>query len=196
MRMLLVEDDPRMRALVRRGLVEQGHVVDVAGSQPAALSSWPASRPYDVMVLDVMLPGPSGIDLVRSLRQAGNRTPVLMLTARDAAADIVAGLDAGADDYLTKPFAFKRAARAAARARPPSAARARRSCCASPTCGSTSPAHTVTRGETRRRAHAHRIQPARVPDATGRARRHARAADGPALGRRARRRRATRSTRS
>src|SRR5262249_59706925 len=62
---------------------------------------------YEVMVIDVMLPGPSGLDLVRSLRLDGNRTPVLMLTARDAVTDVVAGLDAGADDYLTKPFSFK-----------------------------------------------------------------------------------------
>src|SRR6187551_1452748 len=105
MRVLLVEDDPRMRALVQRGLAEQGHAVDVAEASSHALSLARQSS-YDVMVFDVMLPGPSGIDLARSLRQAGNSTPILMLTARDAAADIVTGLDAGADDYLTKPFAF------------------------------------------------------------------------------------------
>ena len=105
MRVLLVEDDPRMRALVQRGLVEQGHAVDVAEASGPALSLARQST-YDVMVFDVMLPGPSGIDLARSLRQSGNATPILMLTARDAAADIVTGLDAGADDYLTKPFAF------------------------------------------------------------------------------------------
>jgi DNA-binding response OmpR family regulator len=105
MRVLLVEDDPRMRALVQRGLAEQGHAVDVAGASAQALTLARQST-YDVMVFDVMLPGPSGIDLARSLRNAGNSTPILMLTARDAAADIVAGLDAGADDYLTKPFAF------------------------------------------------------------------------------------------
>jgi two-component system OmpR family response regulator len=105
MRVLLVEDDPRMRALVQRGLVEQGHAVDVAASSGPALAL-ARQATYDVMVFDVMLPGPSGIDLARSLRQSGNATPILMLTARDAAADIVTGLDAGADDYLTKPFAF------------------------------------------------------------------------------------------
>ena len=105
MRVLFVEDDPRMRALVQRGLAEQGHAVDVAEASPQALSLARQSS-YDVMVFDVMLPGPSGIDLARSLRQAGNATPILMLTARDTAADIVSGLDAGADDYLTKPFAF------------------------------------------------------------------------------------------
>ena len=106
MRILFVEDDPRMRALVRRGLLEEGHAVDSAANTPAALDATGAAS-YDVMVIDVMLPGPSGLDLVRSLRRGGNLTPVLMLTARDAAADIVAGLDAGADDYLTKPFAFR-----------------------------------------------------------------------------------------
>ena len=106
MRILFVEDDPRMRLLVRRGLLEEGHVVDSAGSTPSALEL-ARETPYDVLVIDVMLPGPSGLDLVRSLRVAGNRTPALMLTARDAATDVVAGLDAGADDYLTKPFAFK-----------------------------------------------------------------------------------------
>jgi DNA-binding response OmpR family regulator len=105
MRVLFVEDDPRMRALVQRGLAEQGHAVDVAEASQTALSLTRQSS-YDVMVFDVMLPGPSGLDLTRSLRQAGNRTPILMLTARDAAADIVSGLDAGADDYLAKPFAF------------------------------------------------------------------------------------------
>ena len=105
-RILFVEDDPRMRALVRRGLIEQGLAVYVADSGPPAMDLARAAR-YDVLVLDVMLPGPSGIEVVRRLRAAGDRTPVLMLTARDAATDIVAGLDAGADDYLPKPFAFK-----------------------------------------------------------------------------------------
>jgi DNA-binding response OmpR family regulator len=94
-----------MRALVQRGLVEQGHAVDAADSGPPALELARGSI-YDVAVLDVMLPGLSGLDVVRGLRAAGDRTPVLLLTARDAAADIVAGLDAGADDYLVKPFAF------------------------------------------------------------------------------------------
>src|SRR5262245_55487102 len=106
MRVLVVEDDPRMRNLVRLGLSEGGHVVDVADSGPPALGM-SARAGYDVMVLDVMLPGASGLDVVRALRRDGNHTPVLMLTARDAAADIVARLDAGADDDLVKPFAFK-----------------------------------------------------------------------------------------
>jgi DNA-binding response OmpR family regulator len=105
-RILLVEDEPRMRALVRRGLSEHGHVVDVADSGPAALELSRAAH-FDVIVLDVMLPGLDGIEVARRLRARADRTPVLMLTARDAAADIVSGLDAGADDYLSKPFSFK-----------------------------------------------------------------------------------------
>jgi two-component system response regulator MprA len=95
-----------MQALVGRGLREQGHAVDTAGTGDAALDM-ARGQHYDAIVLDVMLPGMDGFSVVRSLRGEGNRTPVLMLTARDAAGDIVAGLDAGADDYLPKPFAFK-----------------------------------------------------------------------------------------
>ena len=106
MRILLVEDDPRMRALVRRGLVEHGHMVEVSASGPAALDAAHRGQ-FDVVVLDVMLPGCSGLEVARGLREAHNPAAVLMLTARDAVTDIVAGLDAGADDYLVKPFAFK-----------------------------------------------------------------------------------------
>lgn len=95
-----------MRALVRKGLSENGHAVDVADSGPAALEAATGSI-FDAVVLDVMLPGLSGVEVVSRLRARGNRTPVLMLTARDAAADVVSGLDAGADDYLAKPFSFK-----------------------------------------------------------------------------------------
>ena len=105
-RILLVEDDPRMLALVRRGLTEQGHAVEAADSGPAALDAARAAH-FDVIVLDVMLPGLDGTEVVRRLRARADATPVLMLTARDAAADIVSGLDAGADDYLAKPFSFK-----------------------------------------------------------------------------------------
>src|SRR4030095_2029237 len=87
MRILLVEDDPRMRALVRKGLSENGHVVDVADSGPAALEA-AAGSIFDAVVLDVMLPGFSGVEVVSRLRARGNRTPVLMLTARDGAADV------------------------------------------------------------------------------------------------------------
>ena len=105
MRILVVEDEPKMAALVRRGLIEQGHAADVAGRGEDAV--WMAeAHAYDAIVLDVMLPGMSGYDACRRLRGAGVWTPVLMLTARDAVEDRVAGLDAGADDYLTKPFSL------------------------------------------------------------------------------------------
>src|SRR5438034_3241202 len=94
-----------MAGLVRRGLREDGHAADVATRGEDAL--WLAqAHPYDAIVLDVMLPGLSGFETCRRLRNAGVWTPVLMLTARDAVDDRVAGLDAGADDYLTKPFSF------------------------------------------------------------------------------------------
>jgi len=105
MRVLIVEDELKMASLVRRGLVEEGHAADIAGTGDDAL--WMAeAHPYDAIVLDVMLPGISGFETCRQLRNAGVWTPVLMLTARDAVGDRVAGLDAGADDYLAKPFSF------------------------------------------------------------------------------------------
>jgi two-component system, OmpR family, response regulator len=103
MRVLIVEDEPKMAALVRRGLVEDGHVADVTGNGEDAI--WMAeAHPYDAVLLDIMLPGLSGYETCRRLREAGVWVPVLMLTARDAVEDRVAGLDAGADDYLIKPF--------------------------------------------------------------------------------------------
>jgi len=105
MRILVVEDERRMAELLRRGLTEEGHQVAVARDGQEGLGMALASE-FDVLVLDVMLPRMDGIALTRRLREARNQTPVLMLTARDAAADVVAGLDCGADDYLTKPFAF------------------------------------------------------------------------------------------
>ena len=105
MRVLIVEDELKMAGLVRRGLVEDGHAADVTGSGEDAV--WMAqAHPYDAIVLDVMLPGLSGFETCRRLRNEGVWTPVLMLTARDGVQDRVSGLDAGADDYLTKPFAF------------------------------------------------------------------------------------------
>jgi two-component system OmpR family response regulator len=105
MRILVVEDELKMASLIRRGLVEEGHAADVTPKGEDAL--WMAeAHPYDVVVLDVMLPGVGGFETCRRLRNAGVWTPVLMLTARDAVGDRVAGLDAGADDYLTKPFSF------------------------------------------------------------------------------------------
>lgn len=94
-----------MRALVRRGLVEQGHIVEVAASGPEAVEIAAAAE-FDVAVLDMMLPGFDGLEVVQRMRARADRTPVLMLTARDAASDIVKALDAGADDYLAKPFSF------------------------------------------------------------------------------------------
>jgi len=105
MRVLVVEDEVKMASLVRRGLTEEGHAADVAGTGEDAL--WmAAAHSYDAIVLDVMLPGRDGFETCRELRKAGVWSPVLMLTARDAVDDRVSGLDAGADDYLTKPFSF------------------------------------------------------------------------------------------
>ena len=105
MRLLVVEDDVKMAALLRRGLVEEGSAVDIARSGEDALWMAPAT-PYDAIVLDVMLPGVDGFEVCRRLRAEGIWTPVLLLTARDAVEDRVAGLDGGADDYLVKPFSF------------------------------------------------------------------------------------------
>jgi two-component system copper resistance phosphate regulon response regulator CusR len=121
MRVLLVEDDPELAEIIDSGLSEQGFTVVReatfdGGRSRAALGA------FDVIILDVLLPGGNGFDLCRTLRVRGVGTPVLMLTARDAVEDRVAGLDAGADDYLTKPFAFRELVarlRALAR-RPPS----------------------------------------------------------------------------
>ncbi len=105
MRVLIVEDQERMAGLLRRGLQGDGVAADVANRGEDAL--WMAgSTSYDAIVLDVMLPGIDGFDTCRRLRDEGVWTPVLMLTARDAIRDRVAGLDGGADDYLTKPFAL------------------------------------------------------------------------------------------
>jgi two-component system, OmpR family, response regulator len=105
MRVLIVEDEVKMASLIRRGLREEGMAADVAIKGEDAL--WMAgSTAYDAIVLDVMLPGIDGIEACRRLREAGVWAPVLMLTARDAVEDRVAGLDGGADDYLTKPFSF------------------------------------------------------------------------------------------
>lgn len=105
MRILLVEDEPHIADFVRRGLTEHGYSVDVATDGEEALA-WPSVADFDVIILDVMLPIRDGVDVCRSLRSSGVRTPVLMLTARDAVEDRVRGLDSGADDYLVKPFAF------------------------------------------------------------------------------------------
>jgi two-component system OmpR family response regulator len=104
-RVLVVEDERKMAGLLRRGLEEEGYAVDTAGDGQEAL--WlAAENTYDAVVLDVMLPDVDGFEVCRRLRDAGRWSPVLMLTARDAVPDRVSGLDAGADDYLTKPFSF------------------------------------------------------------------------------------------
>ena len=105
MRVLIVEDELRMASLIRRGLVHEGLGADIAGTGEDAV--WMAqAHAYDAIVLDVMLPGADGFETCRRLRGSGVWAPVLMLTARDAVEDRVAGLDSGADDYLVKPFAF------------------------------------------------------------------------------------------
>jgi two-component system copper resistance phosphate regulon response regulator CusR len=105
MRVLFAEDDPGVQRFVAKGLKEQAYAVDVASSGPEALEQAEINS-YDLIILDVMLPGMSGFEICRKLREAGQKVPVLMLTARDAVEDRVAGLDHGADDYLTKPFQF------------------------------------------------------------------------------------------
>jgi two-component system, OmpR family, response regulator len=105
MRVLVVEDEAKLANLVARGLREEGYAVDVAGRGEDAL--WMAhAAPYDAILLDVMLPGADGFEVCRRLRAQDVWSPILMLTARDAVGDRVTGLDAGADDYLAKPFAF------------------------------------------------------------------------------------------
>jgi two-component system copper resistance phosphate regulon response regulator CusR len=106
MRVLLVEDDPEVASVITEGLSEWGMSVSREASFAAGRSRALASS-FDVIILDVMLPGGDGFELCRALRQRGVASPVLMLTARDAVDDRVRGLDAGADDYLTKPFAFR-----------------------------------------------------------------------------------------
>jgi two-component system, OmpR family, response regulator len=105
MRILVVEDEAKMAALLRRGLEEENYAVDVAATAEDAV--WRGTgTAYDAVILDVMLPDGSGFDVLKRLRQEKCWAPVLMLTARDGVADRVAGLDGGADDYLTKPFSF------------------------------------------------------------------------------------------
>ena len=105
MQVLVVEDERRMAELLQRTLSEEGHQVVLAHDGRAGFEIARCS-PFDVIVLDVMLPSMDGMAVAKRLREAGNQTPVLMLTARDAPIDIVTGLDSGADDYLTKPFSI------------------------------------------------------------------------------------------
>ena len=106
MRALIVDDEPAVRDSLRRVLVSERYDVDVAADGPEALDLIDAAGP-DVVILDVLMPEMSGLEVCRRLRVAGNWTPVLMLTAREEISDRVAGLDAGADDYLAKPFALE-----------------------------------------------------------------------------------------
>jgi two-component system response regulator MprA len=103
---LVVDDEAAVRKAVRRALVLAGYEVDVAEGGPEALAALAGGGP-DAVVLDVLMPGVDGLEVCRRLRASGDRTPVLMLTARDSVADRVTGLDAGADDYLVKPFALE-----------------------------------------------------------------------------------------
>jgi two-component system OmpR family response regulator len=104
-RILVVEDEAKMAALIKRGLEHEGYAVDLAADGDEAL--WAAREfEFDAIVLDAMIPEPDGYEVCRTLRSEGRWTPVLLLTARDGVDDRVIGLDAGADDYLTKPFAF------------------------------------------------------------------------------------------
>jgi DNA-binding response OmpR family regulator len=106
MRLLVVEDDRSLAEALRRGLVQEGHVVDVVhdGAEGLDLAE---SGVHDAAILDVMLPEMDGMTVARKLREEGNHLPILMLTARDALPDRIKGFNAGADDYLTKPFAFE-----------------------------------------------------------------------------------------
>ncbi|CAA9345473.1 MAG: Mycobacterial persistence response regulator MprA [uncultured Nocardioidaceae bacterium] len=106
MRVLVVDDDQAVRDSMRRSLEYNGYTVDLAGDGAEALAKVPSSAP-DVIVMDVMMPRLDGLEATRALRAAGNDIPILVLTARDAVGDRVDGLDAGADDYLTKPFALE-----------------------------------------------------------------------------------------
>jgi heavy metal response regulator len=105
MRLLVVEDEPSISEWVRQGLTEFGYAVDVAEDGEEGLH-YALSADYDVLILDIMLPGMDGMQLLQTLRRLGHKTPTIMLTARDTIDDRVRGLNAGADDYLVKPFAF------------------------------------------------------------------------------------------
>lgn len=106
MRILVVEDERKISSYLKRGLEEQGYAVDTAFTGREALD-WAEAAPYDIIILDIMLPEMDGLTVCRELRKRDTHTPILMLTARDSVDDRVNGLDAGADDYLVKPFALK-----------------------------------------------------------------------------------------
>jgi heavy metal response regulator len=106
-RILVVEDDRKVARFVRQGLCEEGHAVEIATDGVEALDFVLSEPAYDLIILDIMLPGQDGFGVLKTLRAHKVAAPVLILTARDSIADRVAGLDLGADDYLTKPFAFE-----------------------------------------------------------------------------------------
>lgn len=106
MRILLVEDEPNAALMLAKGLREQTYAVDLTGDGEAALEQAYLNQ-YDLIILDVMLPGKDGFAVCRQLRDSGSSVPVIMLTARDMVEDRIEGLDSGADDYLTKPFHFR-----------------------------------------------------------------------------------------
>ena len=136
MRLLVVEDNPRLGPMLADGLRDDGHVVDLAQDGRDALA-FTDTQAYDAVVLDLMLPGIDGLGVLDELRRGGNETPVLILTAKGAVDDRVAGLDRGADDYLVKPFSFDELSarlRALVRRR---SGRGTPACCASPTSRST-----------------------------------------------------------
>ena len=108
MRILVIEDERKVASFIRRGLQEEGHAVEVAPDGAVALDLVLGDPPYDLVVLDLMLPKRDGLTVLRALREERVGTPVLILTARERVQDKVTGLDLGADDYLTKPFAFER----------------------------------------------------------------------------------------
>ncbi len=105
MRLLLVEDDADVARFIRKGLLEQAYAVDVVGDGEEALYM-SGINTFDAVILDLMIPGPDGLEVCRNLRAGGSTVPILMLTARDTLDEKIAGLDAGADDYLAKPFQF------------------------------------------------------------------------------------------
>ena len=163
MRVLVVEDETKMAGLLRRGLTEEGYAVDIAANGTDGL--WAATEyDYDAIILDLMLPDLSGLEVCRQLRSRGRWAPVLMLTARDGVADRVAGLDAGADDYLVKPFAFselfarlRALVRRGPSERPPELVVG--DLVLDPA------ARSVARGGVARRPDGQGIRPARIPDA-------------------------------
>lgn len=106
MRILIIEDEKKVAAFIKKGLEEEYYTADTAHNGKDGLDLAAASE-YDAMIVDMMIPPPDGLSVIRTLRENGNNTPILILTAKDSVSDKIAGLDSGADDYLTKPFAFE-----------------------------------------------------------------------------------------